>query len=295
MKTFLIRLATGLMGTAIIVFLFLWSKYTFALAMGVMLIGSLHEYFTLIEKPGSKPASFLQGKWLVIALCFIVFVKAFVLASPSLSFSDSSSPYFFKTLLQFRDSTLALNVILPTIIALLFIIELYSKAEKPFENIGKKVIAVFWILVPVLLTINIYFKEGAPFVLAMFFIIWFYDSFCYIFGSLFGKTKLFERVSPKKTWEGAIGGAVVTLIVFYFANKIPPLQNYSAAQWEILAAVIIVTSTYGDLVESLLKRNLGLKDSGSIMPGHGGFLDRLDSFYIAIPFVTITLWVYSNQ
>ena len=88
-----------------------------------------------------------------------------------------------------------------------------------------------------------------------------------------------------------IGGALVTLIVFYFANKIPQLQMLSSVEWVILSLVVIIAATYGDLVESLLKRNLGIKDSGSLMPGHGGFLDRLDSYFLVIPFVVMTLWM----
>ena len=88
-----------------------------------------------------------------------------------------------------------------------------------------------------------------------------------------------------------IGGALVTLIVFYFANKIPQLQMLSSVEWVILSLVVIIAATYGDLVESLLKRNLGIKDSGNLMPGHGGFLDRLDSYFLVIPFVVMTLWM----
>ena len=130
--------------------------------------------------------------------------------------------------------------------------------------------------------------------LAMFMIIWMYDSFCYITGSLIGRHKLFERVSPKKTVEGMIGGLILTLFVFSFANKIPQLQMLSKTEWLILAFVTMIAATFGDLVESLLKRSLGIKDSGSIMPGHGGFLDRMDAFFLAIPFVSLTLWLFAQ-
>ena len=194
----------------------------------------------------------------------------------------------------FKDKAITLNVGVPILVFILFITELFSKSEKPFENLGWKTVAVFWILVPVLLTINIYFEKGGAFILALFFLLWMYDSFCYIFGSLIGKKKLFERISPKKTWEGAIGGAVVTIIVYYFAKKIPYLKMLSNIEWVLLAFVTILAATFGDLVESLLKRNLGIKDSGNLMPGHGGFLDRLDSYYLVIPFVSLTLWMFAH-
>ncbi len=295
MKLFLIRLSSGLVVAAMVITAILYNQYSFFVLMSIILLGSLYEYFNLTESKREKTTSFFQGKWFVILLCFIAFVKAFILASPPAQGIPDFNNYFklfVQVLTRFRDSALTLNATVPILVFILFITELYSKSEKPFENLGWKTIAIFWILIPVILTVNIYFEKGGAFILAMFFIIWVYDSFCYIFGSLLGKRKLFERVSPKKTWEGAIGGAVVTLIVFYFANKIPQLQMLSAVEWVILASVTLVAATYGDLVESLLKRNLGKKDSGNIMPGHGGFLDRLDSFYLAIPFVAMTLWMF---
>jgi dolichol kinase len=265
--------------------------------MSIILLGSLNEYFNLTEAKRDKPSSFFQGKWFVILLCFSAFLKAFVLASPPAQGLPNFDNYFllvFGVLTRFRDSALTLNATVPILVFILFIVELYSKSEKPFENLGWKTVAIFWILIPVILAVNIYFKEGGPFILAMFFIIWVYDSFCYIFGSLIGGKKLFERISPKKTWAGSIGGAIVTLVAFYFANKIPQLQMFSSIEWVILALVTLVAATYGDLVESLLKRNLGIKDSGNIMPGHGGFLDRLDSFYLVVPFVAMTLWMFTQ-
>ena len=91
-----------------------------------------------------------------------------------------------------------------------------------------------------------------------------------------------------------IGGLVLTLIVFSFANRIPQLQMLSQTEWLILAFVTMIAATFGDLVESLLKRSLGVKDSGNIMPGHGGFLDRMDAFFLTVPFVALTLWVFNQ-
>lgn len=297
MKTFLIRLSSGLVVAALAIAAMLYNQYTFFSLMSIILLGSLSEYFNLTEAKRDKPNSFFQGKWFVMLLCFSAFLKAFILASPPAQGIPDFNNYFLlitQVLTRFRDSALTLNTTVPILVFILFITELYSKSEKPFENLGSKTVAIFWILVPVILTVNIYFEKGGVFILAMFFIIWVYDSFCYIFGSLIGKNKLFERISPKKTWEGAIGGALVTLVVFYFANKIPQLQMLSSVEWVILAFVTIVAATFGDLVESLLKRSLGIKDSGNIMPGHGGFLDRLDSFYLVVPFVAMTLWMFTQ-
>lgn len=146
----------------------------------------------------------------------------------------------------------------------------------------------------------LYFEKGPLFALAILFLIWFYDSMCYICGSLLGRTKLFERISPKKTVEGMIGGMILSLIFVFFFDKILlfisakyhfKTQAYSHFQWLTIGFVTLVFATLGDLVESMLKRSLQVKDSGSILPGHGGFLDRLDAIVVALPFAVLTIWV----
>ncbi len=335
MKTFLIRLSSGLVVAALAITAMLYNQYTFFVLMSIILLGSLNEYFNLTDAKRDNAKSFFQGKWFVMLLSFIAFAEAFVLASPPAQGVPDFNNYFllFKdVLLGLRDPALTLTATVPSLFFILFIVELFSKSEKPFENLGSKAIALLWILVPVILAVNIYFEKGGAFILAMFFIIWVYDSFCYITGSFIGKRKLFERISPKKTWEGMLGGIVVTLAFVFFVDKIPPLFNWvsttlitsiflqkvsnflpvihlnftfwdetvsrwsqlSKLEWMILAFVIMIAATFGDLIESLLKRSLGIKDSGNIMPGHGGFLDRLDSFYLVMPFVAMTLWMFTQ-
>jgi len=123
----------------------------------------------------------------------------------------------------------------------------------------------------------------------MFIFIWLYDTFAYCVGMLIGKRRLFERISPKKSWEGAIGSTILTLIAAYFANLLFPMLPLTPFQWIGFALIIIVFGTLGDLVESLFKRQLSVKDSGSILPGHGGVLDRFDSIFFVIPFIIIYL------
>ncbi len=296
MKTFFIRLSSGLVVAAMAITAMLYNQYSFFVFLSIVLLGSLYEYFNITQLKREVTTGFFQGKWFVMVLSYLAFIKAFILASP-----PSSSPIgnnllriLFDGLMSLRDSSLTLNVTIPIFVFLLFIVELYSKSEKPFENIGWKTVAIFWIVVPVILTTNIYFQQGGFFILAMFMSIWMYDSFAYICGSLLGKHKLFERISPKKTVEGMVGGMLITMLVYSFANKIPQLQMFSRVEWMVLALVTMVAATFGDLVESLLKRSLNVKDSGQIMPGHGGFLDRLDSFYVAVPFVAMTLWMFTQ-
>jgi phosphatidate cytidylyltransferase len=122
-------------------------------------------------------------------------------------------------------------------------------------------------------------------VLAFFVIIWVNDTFAYLTGSLIGKHKLFKSISPNKTWQGTIGGAVLGLITAWgFSVYFPFLDVIT---WLAFAGVLIIFGTFGDLIESMFKRRLGIKDSGDIMPGHGGILDRLDSLLIASPFIFV--------
>ena len=129
------------------------------------------------------------------------------------------------------------------------------------------------------------------FALALFVLIWLNDTGAYCVGSLMGKHRLFERISPKKSWEGFGGGLLFALLASQgFAYLLP---SYSALQWIGLAIVVVVFGTWGDLIESLLKRQLGIKDSGHVLPGHGGMLDRFDSVLLAIPaaYIYIELFI----
>lgn len=125
---------------------------------------------------------------------------------------------------------------------------------------------------------------GLPVILVGYFsFTWIYDTAAYLYGRQFGKHKFFERISPKKTWEGTIAGGVVTLLLAFGLHFL--VKELPLADWLVLAALVIFFGTHGDLVESLLKRSLNIKDSGKILPGHGGILDRFDTMLISAPFV----------
>ena len=150
------------------------------------------------------------------------------------------------------------------------------------------------ITMPMGLLNSLYFAGGSgeafPWVLFAFFIlVWANDVFAYLTGSIFGKHKLYERLSPKKTWEGSLGGLVFTLIFAWVFSLLSTSLNFS--QWMGMGLIISVAANVGDLAESLLKRNAGVKDSGSFMPGHGGALDRFDAILFATPFVYFYLFV----
>jgi phosphatidate cytidylyltransferase len=170
-----------------------------------------------------------------------------------------------------------------------FIIEIYRKKPEPLINIAFTILPIFYIALPLALlnlmndTTEMKFLGFPIFLTGYFILTWAYDTGAYLYGKQFGKHKLFERISPKKTWEGTIGGSgialLVTAVLFFLVKEI------MLVDWLALTTMILVFGTFGDLVESLIKRNLNIKDSGSILPGHGGILDRFDSILISAPFV----------
>lgn len=170
--------------------------------------------------------------------------------------------------------------------------ELWRKKEHPLINIGVSVFGLFYICVPLLLALSLHFSDTSSFPLlaGMFILIWTNDTFAFLSGKFFGKTKLFERISPKKTWEGTIGGIVFTVGMAFAMSLLfdPEKQLF----WIVSVFFIVPAAIYGDLLESLFKRSLGVKDSGNIMPGHGGILDRFDASFFAIPFFLLWYQLY---
>ncbi|MEM7573904.1 MAG: phosphatidate cytidylyltransferase [Bacteroidota bacterium] len=167
----------------------------------------------------------------------------------------------------------------------IFIYELYAGSKEPFVNIAFLILGLFYIGVPFALLDFIAF-DGQEFMYRVVFgilvLTWVNDTGAYLVGSQIGKTPLFPRISPNKTWEGTIGGIVTTLI---FGGLLGLYFDEIALQhWLVLAVIVAVFGTLGDLVESMLKRSVGVKDSGTLLPGHGGVLDRFDGFIFVVPF-----------
>lgn len=186
----------------------------------------------------------------------------------------------------YQNSFLYLIVIVE--VFLVGISETFRGTKTPMQNIATLLGAVAYIAVPLTLLQYIFHQQGTPFlVLSMFFIIWICDSGAYLVGSLFGRTKLCPNISPKKTWEGLLGGFAFSLILALFL----PYKYLPITIWErIVFAIIVVTfSAFGDLFQSMLKRSVGVKDSGDILPGHGGILDRIDSMLFTIPAIFVYL------
>lgn len=177
---------------------------------------------------------------------------------------------------------------------LTLLIYLYSKKDKMFTTLQKIIIGLFYIGGGCIFLTMIPYKDNEfakYLIMGIFILIWVNDSFAYLVGRTLGRHKLFPSVSPKKTIEGFLGGLFFAILTAYFLEKYEPILN--PLQWMILATVIVIAGSIGDLVESKLKRTAGVKDSGGLLPGHGGMLDRLDSLIFAAPFAYLTLKIFT--
>jgi phosphatidate cytidylyltransferase len=181
------------------------------------------------------------------------------------------------------------------LVSMIFFIKLYRKSDKkPFTGIAFTILGVFYVAIPyALLTVAAFSVDNTfhyEIVVGCLFILWASDSGAYFAGTKFGKTKLFERVSPKKSWEGSLGGAATAVVVTYImSGYFTILPQW---QWFCIAAIIIIAGTYGDLIESLFKRSIAIKDSGRGLPGHGGFMDRFDGLLLSTPFIVAFLKIF---
>ena len=174
------------------------------------------------------------------------------------------------------------------------IAELYRKKKNPFANIAYTFMGLLYVALPFSLLNFLVFPFGDnefnwKILMGVFVLIWANDTIAYLVGVNFGKHRLFERISPKKSWEGSIGGGIITLglawVISMYSRELTPIQ------WIITGAIVVVFGSLGDLVESMLKRSLKIKDSGSIIPGHGGLLDRFDAILLVSPLIFVFLQI----
>lgn len=176
------------------------------------------------------------------------------------------------------------------VVVLVYLIKLYRKEVKPFTNIAYTLMGVTYVGLPfALLNISV-FSSGEydyEIPIGLLLILWAYDTGAYFTGVRFGKRRLFERISPKKSWEGFAGGLIWAIIIASVAGYF--FTSLSLLEWYGFAIIVVVAGTYGDLVESLFKRSIDIKDSGKTIPGHGGFLDRFDGLLLAMPFIVFYL------
>lgn len=271
MKNLLIRGITGAVYVGLVIGSTLLGKFTFFAFFVSVLAYTLYEFYRLCKKGGNKPQMTLG-----IVASIYLFVAFFL--------------YDFKLV-----GPLAFLGIIPLLI-LSPTIELFKQSKKPIKNIAFTLIGIVYIALPFSVLnfiVTPYESSTAEYIpeilIGLFFILWANDSGAYMIGSLIGKTKMLERISPNKTWEGALGGAITAVIIglvfFHFIGFLSPLHVI------IVSLLTVIGGTIGDLTESMIKRSFKVKDSGKIMPGHGGLLDRFDSMLFAAPiyFVYIAL------
>ncbi len=239
----------------------------FVLFVAIVAIGQA-EFYKIALKDGRKP-QVITG----VFFGFVIFVTNFLVAAGQVN----SKVFAFY---------------LPIVI-LLTIIELFRDSVHPVSNISYAIFGAIYVALPFGLTNYMVFSPAfgnnfnGSILIAFFVLIWASDSGAYLIGSMIGKNKLFERISPKKTWEGFLGGALFSLIAAWLVSIF--LKEIELIHWFVIAILTVVFGTFGDLLESLLKRKVNIKDSGTILPGHGGILDRFDSLLMAAPIVFVYL------
>ncbi len=265
MSNFWLRAITGFVFVSVIVCSLLFKAWIAQIVFGFVAIVGLNEFYALFN--GSKSA---PQKTLGVIFGLLIYFSAILLL-----YTDKAMPYL-----------IGFSLFLFPFLAFA---ELYRKKKTPFENIAIAVLGIVYLVIPMILlgyTLKFDSNTGTVLnfwpVLTIFILVWCSDTFAYLVGRQIGKTKLFERISPKKSWEGFFGGFIFSIIggllIAHFTG-----QPY--IQYAVYGMIISAIGTIGDLIESMLKRSLGVKDSGTILPGHGGILDRFDAVLFITPII----------
>ena len=275
MKNLLVRTFSGLVLTGVFVGAILWSQWSFGALLLLILIGGMLEFYRLSEDTGISPQRWL-GLSIGVTLFLLNFVVARVFEQPV---TERIGAIVFVLLVY-------VALALPT----LFVCELFRKSPTPLANLGATSLGVLYIALPLSLLLYfpaLYAGGWQPFmVLCYILVIWANDVFAYVAGMTLGKHRLCERLSPKKSWEGFFGGVAGAVAVGLIVAR---LLDASLWLWGGLALVAALAGVAGDLVESMFKRASQVKDSGHVIPGHGGILDRFDALLLATPYVFIYL------
>lgn len=280
-NTLITRTLTAIVFVAVLLGAILFNYITFSLLFLIVSVWGLFEFYKLSEKLGAKPYKALGILSGGILYCYGVYQNS------NVSLYISSEKLFL--------------VSIPLVFSV-FIAGLFDKKPNTILNIAHTLMGIIYAVIPFVFLLNIscfdrnytqhhvsenWSDNFAPYnyhyVLGIILLIWACDVSAYLVGSLIGKNKLYERISPGKTWEGTIGATILTIGCSLIISRWYP--ELATKHWIMISIMVSVLGTIGDLVESMLKRQAGVKDSGKIMPGHGGILDRFDSLLFVSPFI----------
>jgi len=269
MKT---RAITGFIFVIVMLASLLLGHYVFGAFYLILSILCLREFYTLIKKSGLSPnieTGVLNAIFIYVIIALIVY---------------QNSPIYHKLLFLI---TLTGGAV--------FIQELFKKSTVPFTNIGYTFTGIIYICLPFVFFHALAYMNGEfnfHYPLAFLLLLWANDTGAYLVGSKLGRTKLFERHSPKKTWEGFMGGILISALAAFIISRF--FKELQWNQWVSVSILISCFGTLGDLIESMFKRSINVKDSGGILPGHGGLLDRFDGLLLAAPIVYTYLYFITN-
>lgn len=295
MDTLIIRTITGIFFVGLIIGSIAFSSASFVILFLAILIAGMLEFYNMSSRTRARPQK-ISG--ITIGVLLYLFSFLYSIGLIGIDFFLIFIPFF----------------------TLVFITEIYQDSKRPLHNLAITFLGIIYVAIPIALvpplvfnvSLNIYdsyqltdeysfdflndiinyfslispshsITYSSKVLLGIFVLIWTFDSMAYVFGTTMGRHPLFKRISPKKTWEGLLGGALSTGLVIYFLSVF--FKELSLTQWINVGLIIVIIGTYGDLAQSLMKRSVSIKDSGRIMPGHGGILDRFDSFLLAFPII----------
>lgn len=279
-KDLVVRTLSGAVLAAVVIGSTLWSRWSFGALMLIVVIGGTAEFYRLCRKCGSAP---LGGIGIISAIAF--FALNFTVF---MQFGHTSQPSAGAAVLGLL---LYILIMVPTT----FACELWHRHPTPIANVATTFAGVLYVALPVSLLLYIPIlltgKWQAQAMLCYILIVWVNDVFAYLTGVCIGRHHMCERISPKKSWEGFFGGVVAAVAAGVLCGH---FMDGNIVLWGGLAFVVAVTGVAGDFVESLFKRSAGIKDSGAILPGHGGFLDRFDALLLSAPYAFVYLLILEN-
>ena len=278
MRNLITRALSGVVLFIVVLAAAYGGKYSYGVLLAAILLVGMMEFYRIAKAGGCTPqlvAGLVAGS--VLFICgFTYFVG------------------YENTLATDWALIFACLLYLVLLIPAIFIIELFKMSERPLRNIAATLMGIWYVAFPITLMLFIPLMLGggtwrAEAFLFYLFIVWANDVFAYLVGVSMGKHRMCERISPKKSWEGFFGGVIGALGMGALGASV---VGGSMAMWLGLAAIVAITGVLGDLVESMFKREAGIKDSGNILPGHGGMLDRFDAVLISSPFAFVYLIIY---